>query len=518
MAKEWNAKYYSDQGKMAARIDISNLLNKNKIPIKGQIRCHNCDYVFQFQIEISANTPASSELYCPECESEIFLECYWEDESHVMLEASPLTADNEKLPASIEISIEQVGDVDRETLNSQLFTSIKASQAGAVKELIERGADMAAHDDEGVSVFCNAVYYLPIETLEYVLQKGAHINESCRDGLFPLKVAAIRGDLTIINFLLSKGANINAQDDNGNSALMEASVYGHEEVVRLLMATGADPSLRSLDGKTATILAREYGHQDVVDVLEKLHEGREELETMKTNRSSGYSDRFVKSITSTNKGIFIIGGILVTLLLICAVYRNREGGQDKIAMQKQQLQHMMESYDSFKKDVAAHPSEYKATQLKEFEANIEKFIQNCDPSVQALWADHIQGRSTTQPSSGSDFTGESAPTGGNTNPESMETPPARDEQPQAKPVPAVKRQSENKYFDVVDVASWDVLNIRAHADYRSSKVGTIPPNGKCIRSLGQSAKVGKYLWIKVEYQSVTGWVNSHFLKPSVSCN
>jgi hypothetical protein len=299
---------------------------------------------------------------------------------------------------------------------------------------------------------------------------------------------------------------------------MEASVYGHEEVARLLLATGADPSLRSLDGKTAATLAREYGHQDVVDVIERLHKGREGSETMKTNRSSGYSDRFVKSITSTNKGIFIVGGILLALLLICAVYKNREGGQDKIAMQKQQLQHMMQSYDSFKKDVAAHPSEYKASQLKEFEANIEKFIQDCDPSVQAMWTNHLQNLGATRPSQGSDLTGQVTQTGGYTQPEVAETPPTKDEPTQPKIVPGVKKQADISYFDVVDVANWDVLNIRAKADYRSSKVGEIPPSGKCIRSLGQSVKVGKYIWMKVEYKSVSGWVNSHFLKPSVSCN
>ena len=173
---------------------------------------------------------------------------------------------------------------------------------------------------------------------------------------------------------------------------------------------------------------------------------------------------------------------------------------------------MIESYDSFKKDVAAHPSEYKSTQLKEFEANIEKFIQGKDASVQAMWTDHLQTRTASQAPSGS-FTGNESGSSG-TNPEIANTPPNRIE---TTPAPVAKKPSD-AYFEVTGVASWDVLNMRAKADYRSNKVGTIPYNGKCVRSLGQSAKVGKYLWIKVEYQSATGWVNSHFLKPSASCN
>ena len=67
------------------------------------------------------------------------------------------------------------------------------------------------------------------------------------------------------------------------------------------------------------------------------------------------------------------------------------------------------------------------------------------------------------------------------------------------------------YYRVRDVESWDVLNMREKPDPGSAIVGTIPHDGRCVRNLGQSAQYKQSTWVRVEYGSAVGWVNSRFL-------
>jgi len=71
-----------------------------------------------------------------------------------------------------------------------------------------------------------------------------------------------------------------------------------------------------------------------------------------------------------------------------------------------------------------------------------------------------------------------------------------------------------KYYDVVQVAHDDVLNIRQSYHYRSRKVGEIPPNGKCVAYLNKSHQN----WVKINYNGTIGWVNSRFLRPNAVCD
>ena len=62
-------------------------------------------------------------------------------------------------------------------------------------------------------------------------------------------------------------------------------------------------------------------------------------------------------------------------------------------------------------------------------------------------------------------------------------------------------------FRVVDVTSWDVLNMRAGPGTRYRIVDTIPHDGSGIENL--AAGVGN--WMRVRYAGRIGWVNSRYL-------
>lgn len=85
------------------------------------------------------------------------------------------------------------------------------------------------------------------------------------------------------------------------------------------------------------------------------------------------------------------------------------------------------------------------------------------------------------------------------------------------------------FYRVTGVAVGDVLNIRAEPDAGAEKVGSIPPDADCVRSLGcrggltfeefttldeeQQAQRLKEnpRWCRIEYQGVTGWVAGRYL-------
>jgi len=66
-------------------------------------------------------------------------------------------------------------------------------------------------------------------------------------------------------------------------------------------------------------------------------------------------------------------------------------------------------------------------------------------------------------------------------------------------------------YDVVNVASNDVLNIRQQAKASSAKLGALPFNLTEIEVIAASRN-GK--WGLVNYQGVIGWVSTRYLQPS----
>ena len=63
-------------------------------------------------------------------------------------------------------------------------------------------------------------------------------------------------------------------------------------------------------------------------------------------------------------------------------------------------------------------------------------------------------------------------------------------------------------YQVVQVASWDVLNIRSGASVHYGKVGAIPAGSACVIKSGR--KRGK--WHEITYGDKRGWVHSRYLR------
>ena len=93
----------------------------------------------------------------------------------------------------------------------------------AVTWLVEKGADITAETTKRLPGFRPihfAIYSGKFKSLPSLLFKGDNIDAVDRMGRTALILAALKGDLTVIEQLIRHGANINATDEDGSTALL----------------------------------------------------------------------------------------------------------------------------------------------------------------------------------------------------------------------------------------------------------------------------------------------------------
>eukprot|EP00054_Salpingoeca_dolichothecata_P027581 m.203018 g.203018 ORF g.203018 m.203018 type:complete len:197 (+) comp25994_c1_seq6:70-660(+) len=73
----------------------------------------------------------------------------------------------------------------------------------------------------------------------------------------------------VVETLLQAGADINATDRDGWTGLIMASFNGQFEVAKVLVAAGADLNLHSKDGKTALSISQQFSHAKIVALLKR---------------------------------------------------------------------------------------------------------------------------------------------------------------------------------------------------------------------------------------------------------
>ena len=66
-------------------------------------------------------------------------------------------------------------------------------------------------------------------------------------------------------------------------------------------------------------------------------------------------------------------------------------------------------------------------------------------------------------------------------------------------------------YQVINVATWDALNMRSGPGTGFDIVGSIPANTNGIALTNEERDVGGSLWVKVIWNGQTGWVNKRFL-------
>ncbi|GMV90241.1 MAG: hypothetical protein AMXMBFR82_00190 [Candidatus Hydrogenedentota bacterium] len=108
------------------------------------------------------------------------------------------------------------------------------------------------------------------EMVQLLLDRGAEVNAHDRTGLTPLHVAAWWTATNRAQQLLDAGANPDALDHFGDTPLHVAAMQGRQAMTAFLARHGANLTIENLDGRTPLALAGVHGQEKTVHLLEVL--------------------------------------------------------------------------------------------------------------------------------------------------------------------------------------------------------------------------------------------------------
>lgn len=134
-----------------------------------------------------------------------------------------------------------------------LMFAIFKNNSRIVKQLIDKGANVRARDNEGNSAFLYACGFGDGNIIRMLLQKDKTlVNDKTLNGnLNGLHYAAAFNNLNTINFLIKNvDMNINDRDSNGCTALYYAAYYAKNDAYNLLIKLGANKDIGDNYGVT----------------------------------------------------------------------------------------------------------------------------------------------------------------------------------------------------------------------------------------------------------------------------
>lgn len=136
-----------------------------------------------------------------------------------------------------------------------------------VSKLLQEGANVNATDKQGYSPLIVAVLQGSSKIVSALLKAGASTETSTNDGYNPLLIASANGRAEIVSMLIGAGANVNAVDQSGQSPLHKAMEIGCEETMSLLLQHGADVKQVDNKGRTPTVYAAQHGQANSISMV-----------------------------------------------------------------------------------------------------------------------------------------------------------------------------------------------------------------------------------------------------------
>ena len=149
-----------------------------------------------------------------------------------------------------------------------LLTAARSGHAGAVRRLLELGADAGARTAIDRTVLMAAAEAGSVSVVDELKRHGAlgDLEAEDWDGSTALLVGASCGQVGVVRRLLEVGASADARSGDESNAMMLAAEHRHLGVIDALVEAGAQGDLEAHENhwRTVLIVAAEAGHPDIV--------------------------------------------------------------------------------------------------------------------------------------------------------------------------------------------------------------------------------------------------------------
>lgn len=190
-----------------------------------------------------------------------------EEASNLLLEA---TKNNDL--AGVIAALEQGADMDTREPLQAMTPLIVASTNGFTEiatHLIETGADVNATSKQGITPLIGAAMNGHADLVALLATKNANLDQlsEMQYKENALHLAARNGYTAVIEALLKAGADVNALEGTHSTALMYAAYYGHLEAVELLIKQGAELNVRDQGGHTVLYWANFRNYEDIAALI-----------------------------------------------------------------------------------------------------------------------------------------------------------------------------------------------------------------------------------------------------------
>ena len=161
-----------------------------------------------------------------------------------------------------------------DSLNKKLLAAaISATKARDIKDLLDKGADVNAHNEWGLTpVMLAAQYNHSVAVLNALIAAGADIHEAepkYRSNALHLAANSSKNP-KVIEALLAAGANIDARNYLGETALIMAVNSNDEtKITTQLIKSGADINARDYQGHSVLDYAKVAKRTYIVNLLKE---------------------------------------------------------------------------------------------------------------------------------------------------------------------------------------------------------------------------------------------------------
>ena len=149
----------------------------------------------------------------------------------------------------------------------------EAATIGDIETLQKKlsAEEIDSYSTDGFTLLGLASYFAQVETVQFLLDKGADPNKAANNGMkvTPLNSACASSNYAIAELLLKKGADVNAKQMRGITPLHSAAHNGNIKLAYLLLKHGADINAKSDQNESVVSMAEEKQHKEMVSFLKE---------------------------------------------------------------------------------------------------------------------------------------------------------------------------------------------------------------------------------------------------------